>query len=161
MKKILINFILLFIAVLLFAILIIPSFVFGTYHKSWTGGFKGLGDYISGVFRTFAEDIDRSGNFVAGSLLNHIFINKKKAIIEYETVSLFEYPEFCAEYKADRLFGDIRETISSVLGKNQEIGNLTSFGWLICYILDRLEKDHCMKWIAWHPVESKTVRSIY
>jgi len=42
-------------------------------------------------------------------------------------------------------FGDIRETISSVLGKNQRGQTLTKFGIAICNILDFLDKDHCKK----------------
>ena len=42
-------------------------------------------------------------------------------------------------------FGDIRETISSVLGKNQRDNTLTKLGIVICCILDALDKEHCKK----------------
>ena len=35
-------------------------------------------------------------------------------------------------------FGNIDETISSVLGKNQRFGHLTKFGKVICKILDTI-----------------------
>ena len=42
-------------------------------------------------------------------------------------------------------FGNVNETISSALGKNQINKTLTRFGKIICYILDRLDKNHCKK----------------
>ena len=46
-------------------------------------------------------------------------------------------------------FGDINETISSVLGKNQRFGYLTKFGKIICSILDFIDENHCEKSIQW------------
>lgn len=42
-------------------------------------------------------------------------------------------------------FGDVNETISSALGKNQRDKTLTKFGNIICNILDFLDKNHCKK----------------
>lgn len=42
-------------------------------------------------------------------------------------------------------FGNVNETISSVLGKNQRDKTLTKFGEGICFILDKLDKNHCKK----------------
>ena len=47
-------------------------------------------------------------------------------------------------------FGDIRETISSVLGKNQRDNTLTKLGNIICCILDFLDKEHCKKSIEYY-----------
>ena len=47
-------------------------------------------------------------------------------------------------------FGDIRETISSVLGKNQQKKQLTKLGNIICCILDFLDKEHCKKSIEYY-----------
>lgn len=46
-------------------------------------------------------------------------------------------------------FGNIEETISSVLGKNKRFGYLTKFGKVICSILDFIDKNHCEKSIQW------------
>ena len=46
-------------------------------------------------------------------------------------------------------FGNINETISSVLGKNKRFGHLTKFGKIICLILDTIDKNHCEKSIIW------------
>lgn len=42
-------------------------------------------------------------------------------------------------------FGNVNETISSALGKNQRDGTLSWFGKVICFALDNLDKEHCKK----------------
>lgn len=42
-------------------------------------------------------------------------------------------------------FGNINETISSALGKNKLNKTLTRLGSILCYILDKLDKNHCIK----------------
>ncbi len=42
-------------------------------------------------------------------------------------------------------FGNPEETISSALGKNERDGTLTSVGKLLCWILDKLDRDHTKK----------------
>jgi hypothetical protein len=42
-------------------------------------------------------------------------------------------------------FGNIDETISSVLGKNQREKTLTYTGKFLAWILDTIDKDHCKK----------------
>ena len=42
-------------------------------------------------------------------------------------------------------FGNVDETISSVIGKNKIKGTLTIFGKIMDVILDMLEKDHSIK----------------
>lgn len=71
-------------------------------------------------FLQTAIDIDKFGNRNFRTLLNNVLIKKEG----YQ-------------------FGDVRETISSVLGKNQRDDTLTKIGKLICWILDSLDKKHC------------------
>lgn len=40
-------------------------------------------------------------------------------------------------------FGRPDETISSALGKNQRDGTLTKTGRRLCWVLDKLDKNHC------------------
>ncbi|MFJ1323296.1 hypothetical protein ACILDT_09815 [Capnocytophaga canis] len=47
-------------------------------------------------------------------------------------------------------FGDVRETISSVLGKNQERQTLTRTGRILASVLDFLDKNHCKKSIVYY-----------
>ena len=42
-------------------------------------------------------------------------------------------------------FGNVGETISSVLGKNQRDKTLTKTGKAIAFILDKIDKNHCLK----------------
>lgn len=42
-------------------------------------------------------------------------------------------------------FGNIDETISSVIGKNKIVGSLSLLGRIIDKILDLIEKDHTLK----------------
>ncbi|UOX35317.1 hypothetical protein LXD69_07300 [Flavobacterium sediminilitoris] len=42
-------------------------------------------------------------------------------------------------------FGNINETISSALGKNQRDNTLSWFGKFISFLLDKLDKNHCQK----------------
>jgi len=46
-------------------------------------------------------------------------------------------------------FGDVRETISSVLWKNERIWTLTKTGEWLVKVLDKIEKDHCKKSIIY------------
>lgn len=42
-------------------------------------------------------------------------------------------------------FGNINETISSALGKNQRDGTLTRTGKAVAFILDKIDRNHCVK----------------
>lgn len=46
-------------------------------------------------------------------------------------------------------FGNVNETISSALGKNQRDDTLSWFGKIICKILDTIDKNHCKKSIKY------------
>ena len=75
-----------------------------------------------GYFRTSAVNIDRFGNREFRTLFNSS-LKKKEG---YE-------------------FGDFRETISSVLGKNQRDQTLSKTGKILVFILDKIDKNHCEK----------------
>ena len=42
-------------------------------------------------------------------------------------------------------FGYNEETISSALGKNQQLGTLTKTGKRLVWLLNKLDKNHCIK----------------
>jgi hypothetical protein len=71
-------------------------------------------------YRT-AREIDLFANVVGAEFWNSVFITD-------------------GGYK----FGNPKETISSVLGKNQRDKTLTLLGDLLRWILDRIEQDHCL-----------------
>jgi len=85
--------------------------------------FNALNVRSRGYFKETAINLDRFGNREFRFSLNKYLI---------------------IEDSANR-FGDIRETISSVLGKNQRGQTLTKLGKVICNILDFLDKEHCKK----------------
>lgn len=75
-----------------------------------------------GYFKSSAINLDKFGNREFRTLLN------KTLILE-------------SGYK----FGDIKETISGVLGKNQRDETLTKTGLILVWILDKLDKNHAQK----------------
>jgi len=85
--------------------------------------FNALNVKKKGYFKDTAINIDRFGNREFRFSLNKYLIKEK----------------------SPHRFGDIKETISSVLGKNQISNNLTNFGKSIAWILDKIEKNHCIK----------------
>ena len=85
--------------------------------------FNALNVKKKGYFKDTAINIDRFGNREFRFSLNKYLITEKSP---------------------DR-FGNIEETISSVLGKNQLSNNLTTLGKLLCWVLDKIEKNHCIK----------------
>ena len=85
--------------------------------------FNALNVKKKGYFKDTAINIDRFGNREFRFSLNKYLITEKSP---------------------DR-FGNIEETISSVLGKNELSDNLTTLGKLLCWVLDKIEKNHCIK----------------
>lgn len=90
--------------------------------------FNALNVRSKGYFFDSAINLDRFGNREFRFSLNKYLIHKDSA----------------------NRFGDVRETISSVLGKNQKANTLTKLGICICNILDFLDKDHCKKSIRYY-----------
>ncbi|WP_297096352.1 hypothetical protein [uncultured Draconibacterium sp.] len=117
------NFILFIVAVFLFAIFGTFGFVIALLSL-WTGGFKRYGRY----FRNIALSIDQMGNVVCAPLFNVIMIRRWG-------------------YK----FGNIDETISSVLGKNKKLGTLFLFGRLLDKLLNALDENHSINSIEVDP----------
>jgi hypothetical protein len=109
------GLLLFFIAVILFIPLSIINF-FCVLYK-----YRINWETINGFFHQTAIDIDRFGNRNFRTLLNLTLQNNG-----YQ-------------------FGNINETISSALGKNKRDNTLTKVGLLLCYILDSIDENHCIK----------------
>ncbi|MGQ1929829.1 hypothetical protein [Ornithobacterium rhinotracheale] len=75
-----------------------------------------------GYFRSTAVNIDRFGNREFRATWNK-YLRKENGYA----------------------FGDERETISSVLGKNERDGTLTKCGQILCKFLNKIDKNHCSK----------------
>lgn len=82
-------------------------------------------DNAKGYFRSTAVNMDKFGNREFRTLFNAIFIKKNG-------------------YK----FGNPKETISSVLGKNERDGTLSKCGKALAWFLNTIDKDHCRKSIV-------------
>ena len=95
--------------------------------------------------------------FLPLSIINFFFVRSKGYFKDSAiNIDKFGNREFRKSLNATLIkpnspfqFGDINETISSVLGKNQRFGYLTKFGKIICSILDAIDKNHCEKSIQW------------
>lgn len=75
-----------------------------------------------GYFKSSAVNIDKFGNREFRALFNKVLILKDG-------------------YK----FGNINETISSVLGKNKLMYTLSNTGKVLVWILNSIDKNHCIK----------------
>jgi hypothetical protein len=114
--------ILAFVAVLMSAMLfpfgLLTTFITNLWKRKLRYSFKRLDNQ----FLAIATSIDASGNVVCMDLFNLLL-----------------------KQKTGYSFGNRRETISSVLGKNQRDGTLTKLGVFVAYVLDKIDKNHCFK----------------
>lgn len=116
------GFLLAIVSIILFCcvfIIGILSTIFSVlYKRKWSGALRKL----DAQFMSIATSIDASGNVIGEDFFNLIFITDEG-------------------YK----FGNRKETISSVLGKNERDGTLSKIGKLMCKILHYFEKEHSLK----------------
>jgi hypothetical protein len=91
--------------------------------------------------------------FLPLTLINYCFVKNKKGYFKSSAISLdrFGNREFRTLFNKVLIlqngyqFGDIGETISSVLGKNERDNTLTKTGFILVYILDKIDKNHAFK----------------
>lgn len=118
-----IGIVLFFFAVIIFLPLQLINFIVVLWvFRKKRSFLKNINEY----FYQLAYDIDRYGNRNLRTLWNNTLIKKEG-------------------FK----FGDERETISSVLGKNEYIGKLTFLGKKLVWILDKIDNNHANKSIKW------------
>lgn len=109
------GFLLTLIASILLYVLSIPALMIGTIVSLYQHS-------CNSYWRSIAVSIDQLGNVICQHLFNLTLIKKDG-------------------YK----FGNIDETISSVLGKNWVDGTLSKTGLMLSRILNRLDPDHVQK----------------
>ena len=112
-----IELLILTIAIILLYLLLPVIICFMILKYIFTGNKKMLAVWF---YRT-AREIDLFANVVGAEFWNSVFITD-------------------GGYK----FGNPKETISSVLGKNQRDKTLTLLGDALRWVLDRIEQDHCL-----------------
>ena len=96
--------------------------------------------------RDMAESIDQTGNHVMGPLFNQWMLRT----VPPRKTTLGEYTLILGEIKP-YLFGNIDETVSSVLGKNQKLGTLTKSGRWLNRLLNKLDENHSIDAIEIEP----------
>jgi 8-oxo-dGTP diphosphatase len=106
-----------FLSIILYPIAIVISI----FKKFWKKKFKLAFKNFDKQMLAIATSIDASGNVVCKDLFNLTLINKKG-------------------YK----FGNRKETISSVLGKNQRDNTLRKAGIILSKLLDLIDPNHCI-----------------
>jgi len=119
----------LFLISLLLTILTVPlGMIYTVLKLSFQFKFGVLFRVSNGYFYQFALAIDQMGNVAMQDLFNDILITKNG-------------------YK----FGDVDETISSVLGKNEKNGTLAGLGKLLVKILNFIDPNHALNSIEMYP----------
>lgn len=92
------------------------SLIKNLYKRQWRSGFANFDSQMQDI----AIAIDATGNVVCEDFFNAIMIKK-------------------SGYK----FGNRKETVSSVLGKNERDNTLIIPGRLLAWTLNTIEKNHC------------------
>ncbi len=91
--------------------------------------------------------------FLPLTVINYFMVENKKGYFKSSAVSLdkFANREFRTLWNKKLRtefgyhFGYNEETISSALGKNQQLGTLTKTGKALVWLLDSLDENHCIK----------------
>lgn len=94
--------------------------------------------------------------YIPLSIINWFFVKEKSGYFKSSAINLdkFGNREFRTLFNKLLIledgckFGNIYETISSVLGRNELKGTLSKTGKVIVWILDKIDKDHCFKSIS-------------
>lgn len=102
----------------LFIVGLFFALVVGFIQVRWRTGLK----KADAKFLKLAKSVDKFGNVICEELFNATLIKN-----------------------SNHKFGNIEQTISMVLGYNQLAGSLTRTGRMLVWILEKIEKDHCLK----------------
>lgn len=115
---------LLYLAAILLSVIFLPlGFLFSFLKTLLSKNYKDVGRVLGIKLESMAVSLDCFGNVVCDDLFNLTLIMPKSV----------------------NKFGNRKETISSVLGKNQEDKTLTWLGQVICYFLNIIQKNHTEK----------------
>lgn len=91
--------------------------------------------------------------FLPLSIVNYLAVKNKGGYFKSSAINLDKYAnrEFRTLWnktlrtETGYSFGNINETISSALGKNERDKTLTKTGQWLVWFLDKLDKNHCKK----------------
>jgi hypothetical protein len=90
------------------------------------------------------------------SIVNWLFVKEKSGYFKSSAINLdkFGNREFRTLFNKVLVledgckFGNINETISSVLGRNELKNTLSKLGIILVWVLDKIDKNHCLKSIG-------------
>ena len=116
------NALLLLVALICASFLIPLGIVFTFARAIWEWNWRKAVGYLAAAAGSLALAIDHFGNTICRDLFNAIFITRRG-------------------YR----FGNIKETISSVLGKNFRDDTLSVAGAILVVILDAIDPNHVLK----------------
>ena len=131
MKTLALNLLLVVIALVLLILLLPFTPVFVGVELQRKQGRTERIKYLAGFARWVAVALDMLGNVLFAPLLNALCI-----------------------VRGGYHFGRPGETISSALGKNKQLGTLTTSGLWLATILDKLDPNHVEKSIIHFPITS-------
>lgn len=119
--KLLNNFFIALVATLLSIIIIPPALLYALIF-TWKNK-NNILEFLQNILFKYSIGLDQIGNATCYIFLNNIIIKNNDI-----------HP-----------FGNIDETISSVIGKNKLKNNLTKTGKLLDYILNLIDNNHTIK----------------
>tara|TARA_R110000850_G_scaffold5554_1_gene22770 strand:+ start:7376 stop:7777 length:402 start_codon:yes stop_codon:yes gene_type:complete len=125
--KILIGLLLIVIAKVIFMILVIPAVITALIFYIYNSTYSNIGTYLKNI----AISIDQLGNVVCKVLFDLTLITSN----------------------ANDKFGNVDETVSSVLGKNERSKTLSILGYIIVSILNMIDLNHSEKAIEDNEVQ--------
>lgn len=134
--------IILFIIAIILAIVLTPfallfSFVYMLIQAAKGKFLKSFYRSTNELFFSAAISIDMFGNTFFQHLFNVTLI-KQHGLGVHDNGMVYSF-------KNENLFGDVDETISSVLGKNKLANTLTLTGKGLSWVLDTLDHNHVIK----------------
>ena len=118
----LINNLILAIVATILSFIIIPLALLYALFYTWKSK-NNIVEFLENVLLKYSIGLDQIGNATCYIFLNNV-------IIKNDTI---------------HSFGNIDETISSVIGKNKLQGNLTICGRILDYILNLIDNNHSIK----------------
>ena len=78
-------------------------------------------------------------------LSNAYFLETAVDIDKFGNRNFRTFLNVTMKIKGGYMFGNVNETISSALGKNQRDGTLTVLGKALAFVLDKIDPNHCLK----------------
>lgn len=108
------------------------GFIYSVIKLSLGVKFKTLLKRVDDLFSQVSIAVDELGNVFMREPFNDLLLKNTTQKTDLGAdITIYYYP-----------FGKVGETISSVLGKNKQTGTLKFLGKALCWLLDKIQKNH-------------------